>query len=97
MSASITAPAATPVRQGRIARLGAALRRWYTGPQAPCDLALLSDADLAHLGISAREIRAIRRRARAVPPVDVPVDAPEGPVRLEAHPLSLLTGGALRR
>lgn len=89
-----SAPATTAASAGFVARLRTAAGRWFANRQSICDLALLSDEDLAHLGVSSREIREIRRVARFEAPF---TPRPAAPAAQRANPLSLLTSAALHR
>ncbi|WP_432256696.1 DUF1127 domain-containing protein [Limimaricola sp. AA108-03] len=95
VSATVTAtPVLTAAPAGFVARLRTALRGWFARRQTVCDLALLSDEDLAHLGISSREIHDIRRIARFEAPF---TPRPAEPIMPRTSPLGLLTSAALRR
>ena len=99
MSAFVSsAPLSNAAPVGIVAQMRAAAGRWFASHRTVCDLALLKDEDLAHLGVSRREIRAIRLVARATAPVtNARSSAPVAPAPLRTGPLGLLTSAALRR
>ncbi|MBB3711893.1 uncharacterized protein YjiS (DUF1127 family) [Limimaricola variabilis] len=94
---SVLAPAAPATAFRPLSRLRAALGRLVADRQMLCDLALLEDADLAHLGITGgqlRQVRTICRVARIAKPLPAgPAAAPQ----LRPTPFGLLASAALRR
>ncbi len=97
---------AAAIRPAFGTRLRAATGRWFAYRQTVCDLTRLKDEDIAHLGITANDIRNIARR-RAVSAAPLPKeprklvasvrDHARSAPPLAGNPLSLLTSAAVRR